>query len=972
MSSKLNYKVLLSISLIVCIGVTLIVQSSISAEAQVPTKPSFDVKINPLSPNPAKVGEDIRVSGVITPKPFETEVPEKEIVLVLDVSGSMAEEAWIGKDCMERRVKYCIQHNKSKCEDEKCDWDRDGDGWECDEHGGMSSIKPTGPCEKAEHKWVEDYCELHKLRGVHGTVKSTRIYELKKAANSFVDKMKAVPNLKIGIVTYESTAQIRKVDGASLIPSSNVEGLSNIINNLDANGGTNTGEGLRRATYLLSNSNEQDKNANKTVVLMSDGIPTFYTREKVNNNYYMDITEEYGGRSYDSGGGNSDTYDFKDLGYAKAIGEIIKEKGYNGFTIGYGMNSDGNDRMNQIHNSMSDDKENFFPTSDGAIDKVFQQIADKILDSYPITNVSMDLNFTTDFNLAIGGNNISLPNITYEKAKGTQNNGKVRYEAKSVEFEFIIKGKTSGDYNIFENAQATFPWQDEIIIVDNVNMVPITILSNDLPNIEAKLMGDEVKIASINEELPVTYEISPQPFNYNAINNGKNGEDIVVIVDTTTDSKGNGNEWDKTRESFNKIIVEDYMMKQNNVRVAIIPFDGKGIVNNIQKLTGDSQVVKAKINNLTATGDSDGNIEDAIIKADEILRLSAKTTKSIVMVTFGDVLKSDYTNKLKNLKDNEYNIFTTYVSKDKKENDTNIKNVHGYLHNDLDKVCENYIYNYGNNGNETHEGIMIRLKDRLKNGSSISKYVFTDVKLYFNIGEELKVVSGLGSINNISSNYVLNLPEIKYVYKDGAYIYEDSVGKPNSFEVSFVIKPLEYGEHRFKTKNEIVYNNLVGKPLNKGIITPTIIVQDNIEHGIYGGYDAVKKEYVIYPDEKILAKESTVTFAGRFKVYNNKANIQLQVDKNISIDGVPKIYKFDSQGKLTYFKDMVKSQEDAHKYIYQLVENVEKNETLIILYNTVLTKDDPSDTRFENIIYVDKASKAMGVKVGQDSLPDLF
>ncbi|MEG2288738.1 MAG: vWA domain-containing protein [Clostridium sp.] len=942
MNFKSNYKVLLSIALVVCIGATLIIQSTISAEADVPTKPSFDVKINPLSPNPAKVGEDIRVSGVITPKPFETQVPSKEIVLVLDVSGSMKESANVGR-CDEPRVIYCTAHDSK---------DPAHRGW--------------------WHNWVNDYCEDHKLSGNHESSSSTKIAELKKAANSFVDKMKGVPNLKIGIVTYESTAQIRKVDGTSLIPSSNVEGLSNIINNLDANGGTNTGEGLRRATYLLSNSNEQDKNANKTVVLMSDGIPTFYTREKENDNYYMDVKEESGGRSYDSGGGNSDTYDFKDLGYAKAIGAIIKDQGYNGFTIGYGMNSDGNDRMNQIHNSMSDDKENFFPTSDGAIDKVFQQIADKILDSYPITNVSMDLNFTTDFNLAIGGNNISLPNITYEKAKGTQNNGKVRYEAKSVEFEFIIKGKNSGDYNIFENAQAKFPWQDEIIIVDNVNMVPITILGNDLPNIEAKLMGDEVKIASISEELPVTYEINPQPFNYNAINNGKNGEDIIFIMDTTTDSKGNGNEWDKIRESFNKIIVDDYMTKQNNVRVAIIPFDGKGIVNDIQELNGDSKVVKAKINNLTATGDSDGNIEDAIIKADEILRLSTKTTKSIVMVTFGDVLKSDYTNKLKSVKDNEYNIFTTYVSKDKKENDTNIKNVHGYLHNDLDKVCENYIYNYGNNGNETHEGIMTRLKDRLKNGSLISKYVFKDVKLYFNIGEELKVVSGLGSINNMASNYVLNVPEIKYVYKDGTYIYEDSVGKPNSFEVSFVIKPLEYGEHRFKPKNEIVYNNLVGKPLNKGIITPTIIVQDNIEHGIYGGYDANKNEYDIYSNEKTLAKGANVTFAGRFKAYNNKANIQLQVDKNITVEGNPKIYKLDTQGKLIYFKDMIKSKEDDHKYIDQLLDNVGKNETLVILYNTVLPKESTSYKRFENIIYVDKASKGIGIKSGEEALPDLF
>ncbi|MDZ5017180.1 hypothetical protein GNF72_18660, partial [Clostridium perfringens] len=44
------------------------------------------------SPNPAMVCEDIVGSGKIIPKPFETEIPPKEIVLVLDVSGSMKDQ----------------------------------------------------------------------------------------------------------------------------------------------------------------------------------------------------------------------------------------------------------------------------------------------------------------------------------------------------------------------------------------------------------------------------------------------------------------------------------------------------------------------------------------------------------------------------------------------------------------------------------------------------------------------------------------------------------------------------------------------------------------------------------------------------------------------------------------------------------------------------------------------------------------
>ncbi|HBA03883.1 MAG TPA: hypothetical protein DCW51_08005, partial [Clostridium sp.] len=126
MKKRIGYKAILCIGLIFCMTATLVMTSASNASAEVATKPAFEVKINSVSPEFPKVGEDITVSGEIIPKPFEAEVPAKEIVLVLDVSGSMADNVYVN---------------------------------------GKSS---------------------------------TKIAELKKAAKNFVDKMKDVPNLKIG------------------------------------------------------------------------------------------------------------------------------------------------------------------------------------------------------------------------------------------------------------------------------------------------------------------------------------------------------------------------------------------------------------------------------------------------------------------------------------------------------------------------------------------------------------------------------------------------------------------------------------------------------------------------------------------------------------------------------------------------------------------------------------------------------
>nr|WP_286673922.1 vWA domain-containing protein [Clostridium sp. ZBS2] len=495
---------------------------NVKADNSVGDKPSFEIQIDEAKPNPALVGEDILIKGKIIPKPFEMEMErqKKEIVLVLDTSGSMDEK--VGKVCTNKRVRYKVEGH-----------------WE---YRGIFK-------QWVDTYYINDYCEEHGKVGQHyaSYSKSTKMEELKKAANNFIDKMKDVPDLKIGIVNYSSEATINpcgyngdknsksveeylyhtipnyKSLGTKFL-NSNDNTLHSMINGLKALGGTNTGEGLRKAEYILEQGDKGD--VKKTIVFMSDGLPTYYSvLESSNwwgNKYYWDYyTSTDDTFPKYAGTGNSDDQGYCKK-YAKRIGEIIKNNKSNVFSLGYGLgdkNSDANKIMKEIHESMGGTEKDFFATDTGAIDEIFNQIADKIIESYTIDNLEMDMNFKSEdsFTLRVGGNTVRLNNVIYKKV--SENNGKIRYEADEVPFEFVIKGSKVGEYeNLFKDSKGKFSWKGNDI------SIPITtpdnfitkIRANELPYIQVKLISEEnINSKNINEEIEVKYEITTKPFKYN-------------------------------------------------------------------------------------------------------------------------------------------------------------------------------------------------------------------------------------------------------------------------------------------------------------------------------------------------------------------------------------------------------------------------------------------------------------------------
>lgn len=495
----------------------------VSAETR--KEPSFDITMS-VNPKQAEVGQDITVTGTIAPNDFEFQEKEKEIVLVLDTSGSMNDRVYVPyydnyHRCTGNKEKYCVNHRTNDCKECNLQYETRWHEWYCNTHSQWTSEydKTNKPsvCSEGIHDWRYDYCPYHGVEGVHtGSAKSTKIAELKKAAKAFVDKMQDVSNLKIAIVEFHKYGTIE--DGGFL--NANDERLYKSIRNLGADGGTNTGEGLRKAAYLLSQQGSKD--ANKTIVLMSDGVPTYYSSDNYGN-YYEELNNE---EPPDVGGPGNGYNDYT-IKYAELMGRKINAN--NAYSIGYGLgdeNSASNIMLKGIHSSMSGNDKAFYASSDGAIEGIFSDIADKIKKSYSLTKVELDtkismddfeISLPIDSNCKLDNQKIVIPDIVYKKQDDSN-----LYKADPIEFSYIIKGKKTGNYSLFKNKEDYI----KLTYYDGENKKEIPIECNDIVYIVDKI-GCKTEI-EVSDSAGVINE-NDKYFNETAkLNESKNRYELPV------------------------------------------------------------------------------------------------------------------------------------------------------------------------------------------------------------------------------------------------------------------------------------------------------------------------------------------------------------------------------------------------------------------------------------------------------------
>lgn len=100
-----------------------------------------------------------------------------------------------------------------------------------------------------------------------------KIEALKEVTKDYLNKLSDRSNLEIGIVEFNTTAH----DPIPLKSAADGS-FDNKIDGLNAGGGTNVGDGIRRAYHMLKDFNDIDeshKKANKYMILLMDGVPTY-------------------------------------------------------------------------------------------------------------------------------------------------------------------------------------------------------------------------------------------------------------------------------------------------------------------------------------------------------------------------------------------------------------------------------------------------------------------------------------------------------------------------------------------------------------------------------------------------------------------------------------------------------------------------------------------------------------------------
>ncbi|ERK32388.1 vWA domain-containing protein [Clostridium intestinale] len=939
--------------------------------------PSLKVDFS-ANPNPVVVGEDVDITCTITPQPFEIARPEKEIVLVLDVSGSMSDEI---------EVEYCKEPS------------------------------------------FLGYCAVHfGQRAGHVISSKTKMEAAKEAARNFVDKMKTVENLKIGIVAFSSYGIINPKEkttsildktygenfyqtyGYNLISSSDTTTLNTIINNLGAEGGTNTGDGLRNAAYLL---NKSSSTANKTIVLMTDGLPTFSSHiSNKNSNSFNDITKATGGYPNNTGNGTADNGDST---YAKTIGAIIKQKGYNIYSIGYGLgnsNSTSNILLKSIHESMGGTTGNFFADDSGSIDAIFNNIGDKIIDSYEVKDVEINLNLSEDFQLGTGVSKVTLPEdkkIVYRKAANSTSTV-TRYEANPVQFTFKVKAnKESTNIGGTSFGSGTVTYKDWYGKDESVALNPINIKVNPLnnvPNIRATLLSATPNPVYPGEEVEISYRITPEAFTTKSLRTESGVIDEAIFVTDLSQKMGQNQRMSQLQNG----VVNSVLNKSSLsiTKFGIIGYNSSVTVgdrNNISDPKNVSMKKTTNVNELLAplfdikdanskdgfrkifqegmlktSSDNARNIDEALNTAKNIFDKfgNPENSKAIILIDTGT---STYSKSIATeIRNKGYKIITVDL---KNDTSTTLQRLHSDLGGIVNSVENNNDYLYGTfSDGQNYNSVdadMLKVANRLIDGTIIKAYESISPNLFFDLNDNFDYVDGsassnLSDITTDGNKLKFQVSPISYTNTgktaDGSYEYTAP-----EYTVSFKVKIKDgkSGDLSFATnpaineidsyKNYISYtkfNNIENRLL---VDTPIITINNSdIQHGVYEG---ITNPSPIYSgNTREFAKGAMVPMAALFNTVRNENNIRLTISPQLTVKDSVKIYSVGANGELQFIANMSVSN---NVYSYNL--NVTSVTKILVLYNVTLPESAGTHT---NTIYVGAESKDAEIKVKDESLPDLF
>lgn len=245
---------------------------------------------------------NIKAASTSTSVTTSTHKPVADIMLVLDVSGSMAEEIvtynYVAMNTTEGRK--ILDNDKT---------------YYLEINGQYKELYYSSLYRKwrvTDGMWRKDAEKYSEKCKIYTASTTTRLDALKNSVNQFIDDTKQKsPTSKIGITAFSSKGygdHGSTMDLTEVGVSNNAQDLKKFVNELNANGGTDPGVGLDKAKTELDTVANDGKT--KCVVLFTDGEPT--------------------------GGGSSWSPTAQESAETKA--KELRDAGYTVYTIGFALN----------------------------------------------------------------------------------------------------------------------------------------------------------------------------------------------------------------------------------------------------------------------------------------------------------------------------------------------------------------------------------------------------------------------------------------------------------------------------------------------------------------------------------------------------------------------------------------------------------------------------------------------------------
>lgn len=213
-----------------------------------------------------------------------------------------------------------------------------------------------------------------------------RISVMKEKAKELIDTFADMDNVYISLIPFSTNANN---PGAFLKAEDNKVSLKNSIDSLNANGGTNAGDGLRRSYYQHVDFVDPDHEVLHYTILLMDGNPTFWPSLNGSTNYYgtgniSDSTSNMGGNGSSTISGSMSYIESFSNGYIKK-NDSTQTVFMKTFVIGFTGVSEEVSRAQDIanyHSHSTDDRIKgmyYAATNSAELEEVFNSIVDFIL-----------------------------------------------------------------------------------------------------------------------------------------------------------------------------------------------------------------------------------------------------------------------------------------------------------------------------------------------------------------------------------------------------------------------------------------------------------------------------------------------------------------------------------------------------------------------------------------------------------------